>query len=181
MSTERWWNDTDRKNPDARRKTGPSSTFSTINPTYTGAGSNPCSTHRVLRLLCCHTTGPYTVFRPKLDFLRHGSNSSLVPVDTHPAQCVLQHNTVLWRLNYSTGFHEICYERDDTAERVGDVKSVNTRWWPTARTAALAGNRPWRTAYCWVAAVFWEGDSWYSVELFVWHWVWRFIVNVTNN
>jgi len=95
MSTGHLWNDTDRKNPDARRKTGPSAMLSTINPIYTGAESNPCPAHHVLRLLCCHTTGPFAVFRPTLDFLRHGSNNSLVPVDTHPAQCVQQHSIML--------------------------------------------------------------------------------------
>ena len=39
---EHRWNETDRGKPTTRRKTCPSATLSTTNPTWTDPGSNPC-------------------------------------------------------------------------------------------------------------------------------------------
>jgi hypothetical protein len=40
MGMEHWWNDTDRDNISAQRKTCPIATLFSTNPTWTGVGSN---------------------------------------------------------------------------------------------------------------------------------------------
>jgi hypothetical protein len=41
MNMEQWWNDIDRENRRTRRKTYPSATLSTTNPTWLDPGANP--------------------------------------------------------------------------------------------------------------------------------------------
>jgi hypothetical protein len=61
MNMEQWWNDIDRENRRTRRKTCPSATLSTTNPTWIDPGANPVLRGKrpaINRL--SHDTGPTT-------------------------------------------------------------------------------------------------------------------------
>jgi hypothetical protein len=82
---EHQWNETDRGKPTTRRKTCPSATLSTTNPTWTDPGSNPG-----------HRSG-----RPATNRLSHGTADRADYHELYGATGAWQQTGTVW--HYSTG------------------------------------------------------------------------------